>query len=191
MTLRAGHGAGKGVPHVEVCPADELPAGVPAPARRAAAANRAPGGLLQPGEGTRAMARAGGLAKAEGLRAERLLGRVDLPDDHPMLPYRRDAADWRDAHLARLAETVGGGECGPAVQAIVSTAALQHAASRWLFDKATMEQSAEMALQASRLGDASRQNLLASHELCAREADAAPKADPLAAARARILGGAK
>lgn len=102
---------------------------------------------------------------------ERLLGRVELPDDHPLLPYRRDAADWRDAHLARLASTVGGGECGPAIQAIVSTSALQHAASRWLFDRSVLEQDAALAMQASKLGDASRANLLAAHELCAREAE--------------------
>lgn len=177
MALRNGHGNGAGVPRIEVLPADELPAGVPGPARPAPTGDRRADGQLVPGESTTALASLGGRARAERLRLERLLGRVDLPDDHPLLPYRRDAADWRDAHLARLAATVGGGECGPAVQAIVSTAALQHAASRWLFDRSVLEASAALALQASRLGDAARQNLLAAHELCAKEAAARPR-DP-------------
>lgn len=175
MTLRAGHGAGAGAPRVEVLPLDELPAGVPGPARRAATGNRRADGRLAPGSGTAELAAEGGRAKAERARLERLLGRVDLPDGHPVAPYRRDAADWRDAHLARLAETVGGGEVGPAAQAIVSSAALQHAASRWLFDRAAVEQDAKLALDASRLADASRQNLLAAHELAAREAQARPR----------------
>lgn len=46
MTLRAGHGRGRGVPRVEVMPADELPSATPAIAvrpdagRLQAAANR-------------------------------------------------------------------------------------------------------------------------------------------------------
>lgn len=103
--------------------------------------------------------------------------------------YRRDASDWRDAHLSRLSATVGGGEVGPAVQAIVSTAALQHAASRWLFDRSVLELSAELALTASRLADSARQNILAAHELCAREAQARQRQqrqDPQAAMRVRL-----
>lgn len=173
MALRNGHGTGAGVPRVEVLPPDELPAGLPAPARPEA--DRSSAGTFQPGPGTAALASVGGRAAAEQRRLERLLGRVEIADEHPLAPYRRDAADWRDAHLARLAATVGGGECGPAIQAIVSTAALQHAASRWLFDRSVLEQSAELARQASRLGDASRQNLLAAHELCAKEAAAKAK----------------
>jgi hypothetical protein len=169
MSLRAGHGRGRGRPHIEVV-ADELPAGTPGPARQAPTGNRDAGGRLVPGEATSALASKAALAKAEHLRLERLLGRVDLPDDHPLTGYRRDAADWRDAHLARLAERVGGGEVGPGAQAIVSSAALQHAASRWLFDQAALKQDSKVALDASRLADASRQNILAAHEICAREA---------------------
>lgn len=171
MTLRNGHGTGAGVPRVEVLPADELPAGVPAPAGPAEI-RRTPKGHPADAQSQRALASLGGQARAEQQRLARLLGRVELPEEHPLVPYRRDAADWRDAHLARLAATVGGGECGPAVQAVVSTAALQHAASRWLFDRSVLEQSAEIALAASRLANDSRQNLLAAHELCAREATA-------------------
>jgi hypothetical protein len=159
------------VPRIEVLPVDELPEGIPASAGPAAIRRTAKGHPAD-AESQRALASLGGQARAERIRLERLLGRVDLPDDHPLLPYRRDAADWRDAHLARLAATVGGGECGPAVQAIVSTAALQHAASRWLFDRSALEQDGKLALDASRLGDSARQSLLAAHEICAREAQA-------------------
>ncbi len=101
---------------------------------------------------------------------ERLLGRVELPEGHPLRGYRQDACEWKDAHVVVLAATVGGGVVGPAVQAIVASAALQHAASRWLFDRAALQADAPSALSASRLADASRQNLLAAHELCAKEA---------------------
>lgn len=175
--VRTGHGNGAGQPRIEVPPADELPEGVPA-AAGPAEIRRDELGRPADDRSQRALASLGGQARAEQLRLERLLGRVDLPDDHPLLPYRRDAADWRDAHLRRLATTVGGGECGPAVQAIVSTAALQHAASRWLFDRAAVEGSSKLALEASRLGDASRQNILAAHSLAALEAEASAKASP-------------
>jgi hypothetical protein len=66
---------------------------------------------------------------------------------------------------------------------MVSSAALQLAWSRYLADVAAESGDAALAVQASKLADASRQNLLAAHELCAREAQARPRknADPLAA----------
>lgn len=173
MTVQRSHGR----PYPLVSPPDELPAGVPAPSGPPEI-RRNERGQPADAQSQRALASLGGQARAERVRLERLLGRVELADDHPLLPYRRDAADWRDAHLARLRDTVGGGECGPAVQAIISTAALQHAASRWLFDRSVIELSAKLALEASKLGDASRQNILAAHELCAREAQSRPKAVP-------------
>lgn len=170
MTIQRSHGR----PYPLVAPPDELPVGVPAPARRQVTGNRGADGKLLPGSDTTKLASLGGAAKADALKVARLLGRVELPEDHPIAPYHRDAAAWRDDHLRRLADAVGGGEVGPAVLAIVSSAALQHCASRWLFDKAALEQSAKAALDASKLADASRQNLLAAHELCAKEAKARP-----------------
>ncbi len=159
--------------HPEPPRADELPAGVPAPARQVEPGGRTADGRLVPGTRTaEEMASLGGRARAEQLRLARLLGRAQLPEGHALLPYRRDAEDWRDAELQRLAQSVGGGEVGPAVQAIVSTAALQHAASRWLFDRSALEADAKLALAASRLGDAARQNMLAATEIAAREAAA-------------------
>lgn len=191
MTLRTGHGNGAGVPRVEVMPADELPAGVPAEGGPPPPAPRGPDGRFLPGYGAKEAGAAGGRAWGEQRRMARLLGRVELSDGHPMKPYRQDAAEWKDAHLAVLAATVGGGVVGPAAQAIVASAALQHATSRWLFDRSATEQDASLAIQASRLADASRQNLLAAHELCAKEALAREKAgrvDPNASLAAALAG---
>jgi hypothetical protein len=63
---------------------------------------------------------------------------------------------------------------------MVYSAALQLAASRYLSDRAAADGEPALFAQASRLADASRQNLLAAHELCAREAQArAREAKPL------------
>jgi hypothetical protein len=63
----------------------------------------------------------------------------------------------------------------------VASAALALAWSRYLSDLAAANGDGEMAIRAARLGETSRQHLLAAHELCAREATARPKAqvDPL------------
>jgi len=172
MALRSGHGHGKGVPRVEVLPVDELPAGVPAPARLVAPRDAA--GRLLPGAGTTELARSGGLAAAEARQLGQLLGLWTPPEGHAFAPYARLGREWRDAHMAQLGATVGGGHVGPGPASIVSTAALQLAASRWLSDVGAEAGDAKSLLEASRLADASRQNLLAAHELCAREAQARP-----------------
>jgi hypothetical protein len=59
---------------------------------------------------------------------------------------------------------------------MVASAALQLAWSRYLSDQAATTGDAELAVTASRLADASRNNLLAAHELCAKEAAARPRA---------------
>jgi len=188
VSLRTGHGAGRGRPHVEVLPADELPAGVPAPARPAP--QRDAQGRLLPGAGTKALARAGGRAKAEAAQLGRLLGLSEVDDAHPWAPYARLAREFRDEHMARLAATVGGGEVGPAPASILSSAALQLAGSRWLSDRAAESGDVKGYLEAARLADASRQNLLAAHELCAKEALARQARRPrgVAAFRASLEG---
>lgn len=192
MTWRTAHGAagaaGKAAV-IEALPVDELPVGVPAAPRAPPTALRGPRGRFLPGAGTKAVGALGGAARAEQRRLEALLGRIELPENHPMRGYRRDAADWRDAHLARLAQQVGGGEAGPAVQAVVSSAALQHAASRWLFDRGAVELDPALIMMASRLADSARQSIVTAHELCAREAmarRAQQRVDPQAAMRARL-----
>lgn len=170
--MRTGHGQGAGRPHIEIV-ADELSRGIPEPARPAAA--RDASGKFIPSDGTRALARKGGKAKAESVQLQRLLSLAELPTDHAFAPYARLAREWRDDHMRQLAATVGGGEVGAGPASIVSSAALQLAGSRWLSDRGAELADPKLLLDASRLADASRQNLLAAHELAAREAASRPK----------------
>lgn len=180
MSLRTGHGAGAGVPRIEVLPPDELPAGVPGPAR--SDATRDASGKFLPGPATSEIARSGALAAHQSRQLAALLGLWTPPEEHAYAPYARLAREWRDQHMAQLAATVGGGAVGPGPASIVSSAALQMAASRWLSDRGAETGDARMLLDASRLANDSRQNLLAAHELAAREAAARP-VDPSAAHR--------
>jgi hypothetical protein len=84
-------------------------------------------------------------------------------------PFLKAARAFRRQHVTDLARTVGGGRCGAAAASIIASAALQLGASRFAF-----EVLGDLQL-GSRLADASRQNLLAAHELCAREAAARPR----------------
>jgi hypothetical protein len=106
-----------------------------------------------------------------------------IPGGSEFRPYKAAAVSFRRAQCVSLAASVGGGFCGPAPSSMVASAALQLAWSRYFSDQAADGGDSELALTASRLADASRQNLLAAHELCAREAMARPKPkhDPLAA----------
>jgi len=111
------------------------------------------------------------LAKAEKVRKLALLetlGLQSLPDE--LAPYVVAAEEFATAEVERLARTVGGGICGAAPASLVQSAALQLAASRAAF-------AAGDATQGSRLANDSRQNLLAAHELAAREAKARPQAE--------------
>lgn len=182
MALRSGHGNGAGSPRVEVLPVDELPAGVPAPARPAP--ERDPSGRLRAGPGTSELARAGGRAAHQARQLGQLLGLWEPPGGHTFTPYARLAREFRDDHMAKLAESVGGGVVGPGPASIVSSAAMQMAASRFAYDRAAETGDLEGFAAASRLADSSRQNLLAAHELCAREAEARRTTGP-----GRTLGG--
>lgn len=169
MSLRNGHGAGAGQPRIEVMPADELPAGVPDPRpSECPPVERSADGRLT-AEGARKLGSLGGRARAGKTRLARRLRLGETFADPRFEPYASAARDFRRAHVATLARAVGGGYCGPAPASIVASAALQLAASRFAF-----EVLGDMAL-GSRLADASRQNLLAAHELCAREAQARPR----------------
>jgi hypothetical protein len=170
------------VPRVEVLPADELPAGVPAWRPPTMPTERTANGRFAPGSATAQAA--GGKAKAGSTRLARRLGlAVDIPESQ-FSPYRRAAADFRRAQVAHLARTVGGGHLGPAPASLIATAALQLAVSRYLFDRAETVSEKELTL-ASRLGNESRQNLLAAHELAAREAKCRPR-DAMAELNARL-----
>jgi hypothetical protein len=167
MTLRNGHGAGAGQPRIEVLPADELPVGVPVPARAASPSDRGACGRFAPGN---ALARQGGRAKRGTSRLTSRLGLSTLPDGDAFAPYRRAAATFRRVQCAELARTVGGGVCGPGPSSVVASAALALAWSRYLSDLAATTGDPELAMRSARLGETSRQHLLAAHELCAREA---------------------
>lgn len=169
MALRTGHGRGAGSPRVEVLPPDELPAGVPAPAGEPLppppAVERTASGRVVAGEGARELARRGGLAKAAKAKQLRSLEGLGIRGAAPewLAPYLSDALEFVAHELARLAQTVGGGTCGASPASMVQTAALQQAASRAAFASGDLKLG-------SKLGNDARQNLLAAHELCAREA---------------------
>ena len=175
MALRSGHGAGAGVPRIEVLPADEVPVGVPGSARAESPSDRGERGAFARGN---SLARLGGRARAGKTRLADRLGLARLPEGSAVGPNRAAAVSFRRAQCTELARTVGGGVCGPAPSSLVASAALQLAWSRYLSDVAAQTGDAAMALQASRLADASRQSLLAAHEIAAREATARAAATP-------------
>lgn len=170
MGARTGHGAGAKQPVcIEVLPVDELPAGIPAPARAESPTDRGEAGRFAPGNG---LASVGGKARQGKTR---LAGRTSLaamPSTAPFAPYRAAVVSFRRSACADLARTVGGGSLGPLPSSIVASAALQLGWSRYWSDLAATTGDAQHALTASRLADASRQNLLAATELAAREAAA-------------------
>lgn len=171
MALRNGHGNGAGVPRVEVLPADELPAGVQASEHAASTSERTNGGKWV--KGARTDQAKGGRSRAGETRLARRMGLSQIESDPAFAPYKRAAADFRRAQVMNLARTVGGGHCGPAPASIIASAAWQLAASRYLFETAGTD--ADKLATASKLANDSRQNLLAAHELCAKEAQARPK----------------
>jgi hypothetical protein len=188
MALRTGHGNGAGVPRIEVMPANELPIGVHVTEQAASTTERRPDGTFAKGANTEQ--RKGGHSRAGTTRLARRMSLEGLEVVPAFKPYKRAAADFRRTQVHSLARTVGGGHCGPAPASIIASAAWQLAASRYLFDTAGGD--ADTLAAASRLANDSRQNLLAAHELCAKEAEARRKANPQsaqAALSARIAAG--
>lgn len=165
--IRTGHGNGAGVPRVEVSPVDELPKGVQGEALAEHRAERQADGTFRPG--ARTAQSAGGSASREMTRLARRLTLGETLSDPRFEPYERAARAFRRAQVTALARNVGGGHCGPAPSSFVASASLQLAGSRFAF-----EVLGDLAL-GSRLANDSRQNLLAAHELCAREAQTRPR----------------
>lgn len=163
MALRTGHGRGAGVPRIEVLPVDELPKGLAVVEPQGQALPRPP--YASGSAEAREAGRRGGKRKAGTTALACGLGLAKAFADPSFEPYRRAAETFAKLHVRNLAQTVGGGQCGPAPASIVWSAGLQLAASRWAF-----EVSGDPAL-GSKLANDSRQNLLAAHELCAREAE--------------------
>lgn len=187
MALRAGHGNGAGVPRIEVMPPDEALTGLQAEPLGESTDERRPDGRWLPG--ARTAQAAGGKTAAEKTGLARRLALGETFADPRFEPYAKAAKHFRRVQVTRLAREVGGGHCGPAPASMVASAALQLAASRFAF-----EIIGDM-IMGSRLANDSRQNLLAAHELCAREATARPKASPSnglseAFGASRVNGGA-
>lgn len=137
---------------------DELPAGVAASEPETRPVGKPP---YAPGSAAaREAGRRGGQAKRHRTALADELGLGDMPAE-----YRRAADNFAREQKAYLRRHVGGGELSPAVRSFVGSAALQLAASRMAF-------AAGQSELGSRLADSSRQNLLAAHELAARDAEA-------------------
>lgn len=168
MTLRSGHGNGKGVPRVEVLPIDELPGPIPV---QTAPLVRTSDGKIADSATAKALGAKGGKARHYKLKFIASLGLKDLPDEAEFKPYMRNAEDWLKAKSTELA-AIAGGTVGVGVSSILSTAARQYAASIYLFDLGAAMggvPGATLLHKAGILGNDSRQNLLAAHELAVKE----------------------
>lgn len=177
MALRKGHGRGAGQPRIEVLPPDELPAGIPAlplPEQAPVGKERLPNGHFV--KGARSAQSKGGHALAGLSKLARSVGITGGEADAAFEKYKRWAVAFRRSHIQSLAQTVGGGRCDAAPSSMVESGALQLAASRFLFDTANGD-TKKLNL-ASKMANDSRQNLLAAHELCAKEAVARKQQQP-------------
>jgi hypothetical protein len=191
MALRNGHGAGAGVPRIEVLPPDEQPSPVAAPvAVDAGPPEVRQGGRFADSATARKHGRRGGIEKARKVRLVDSLGLSTVVAETTFGPYRTAAEEFVSHHLGELAKQAGG-EVGPAPSTMVASAALQLAASRWAFDRAAEKSDPDLFKLGSQLANDSRQNLLAAYEMAVREAKARPRGNTVEAMRARILGGGK
>jgi hypothetical protein len=185
MALRSRHGNARNFgtgPVVEVLPPDELPAPVPAEPTPLSGVDRRQNGTVATPEAARALGARGGRVKAKRVALARSLALGDVESMPEFAAYRRAASAFRRHHCAELAKQAGG-MCGSAPSSMVASAALQLAASRFLFDQGAQSGDPAILKTASQLSNDSRQNLLAAYELAQRSAAARPRApvDPLAA----------
>jgi hypothetical protein len=191
---------------------DELPAGLAATPEPV---ERRRDGRLASAEAARALGKRGGLARARRRADARAwgatvgLGRLlEMTTEERLSPFVGEAEAWLKAQCEACARDVGGGQLSPGVVSILRTAAWERLYSAFLFDCATRSSFAwdaerdakgelralgprtDLVIVAGRLGDSSRQNLLAAHELAAREAQARPRGpvDPMAHIRAMAEG---
>jgi len=166
MTLRKGHGTGKGVPRIETLPADELPAPLAvAPAQPVRREN----GTIADSETAKALGARGGLAKANKKKLLQGMGRAHVADDNAFKPYYHAAQAWLDATV-QIYAAMCGGALGPGPAALLGNAAIALAFSRYLTDKAFDTQEELHARQALRYWDSMKQQKLAAYELGIREA---------------------
>lgn len=166
--LRSAHGRARQLGRIAVVETpqlDELTAGVPdlsaAPQPARDALGRYQAGHPATIEAARSAARS---RRARTALAHTL---AVTTDDPVWKKYLGQAEAFRRAQVRLLASTVGGGMCGPAPAALVASAALALAASRYRYSQGQMTDGARLASEV-------RQHLLGAHELCAREAAARP-----------------
>ena len=182
MSLRSGHGNGRGRPHVEIV-ADEMPKPLaPVAAPPDVTLTFRQDGKIADSATASELGRRGGLAKARRVRLVDSLGLAKLTADSAFLPYRGAAEEFVSHHLTELARSAGGA-VGPAPSTMVASAALQLAGSRYAWDKFATTADASWMKLGSQLSTDSRQNLLAAYELAVREGEARAKTrahDPLA-----------
>lgn len=169
MTLRKGHGSGKNaLVRVEVLPADEQPAGVPAlPVH----IERRSDGTVADKASAKALGRKGGLRRAENARMLAGLGVKKPPKSSPLAPYFAEAERALRAQIEALALQAGG-HVGPDAASALSTAVMQKAVECWLYDAGAQQGDLDLFKQARAFGDASRQNMLGARELAVRGAEA-------------------
>jgi hypothetical protein len=169
--MRAAHGAGaSALARVETPAVDELPDGVPGPARPDSRVGRGTNGRFAGGN---PHASEGGRARAGKTRLASQLGLAPIDADPAFGPYKRAADAFRVAHCNELAASVGGGQCGSGPSSIVASAALALAASRFIYD--TAKGDPDKLKMASQLGAESRTALITAHALAAKEAQGRPK----------------
>jgi hypothetical protein len=170
---------------IELPPADELSPPVPDDSPELGSVARRRNGTVVSSEAARVLGAKGGRVKARRVALARTLGLPpETEDAKAFAPYRKSASKFRSYHCAELARAAGG-ECTSGPASFVASAALQLAASRFLFDQGSVTGDPATLKAASQLANDSRQNLLAAYELAQRMAAARPKTTGLAALRAR------
>jgi hypothetical protein len=158
-----------GRPYIEAERHDELTDGTPARVQDDAGAERKADGTLA--KGALAVPRLGGKAR-KGTTA--LSHHIEGAG--PLGAYAKRARYFRRAAAHELAVTVGGGTCG-----VVPSALLKLAAQAMALAEAALEAGDVDAHR--KLGETARMHLVYAREICAKDAQARPKArtNPLAA----------
>lgn len=129
-------------------------------------------GLFQKGN---KLSELGGRAKAG---TAKLLTEMGITRSASFKPFKAKAKSFARAQQNEMARSVGGGFCGPSPSSMIQSAAIQMAYAAWLQDKAerlmddesNLEEVRQLLGEARTFQNSSRQNLLAAHEMCAREA---------------------
>lgn len=158
MALRKGHGNGAGSPRIEVLPPDELPSATGSITVRS---ERTPDGRFA----------AGNTVSKSGRLRPRIGVTVSLETDSAIRPYLKWGRRYA-AHRRNELALMHGGTISAGVGALIETASLELAHSRYLAARAAETCDADTMKRAASLADSARQNELAAWELAAREAKA-------------------